>query len=180
MKAMLAAAVLLLAPAAANAQTAPAPAAAAPAATAIYDKALVNGWQNWSWATVELSADAGAHKPIKVEAKGWQALYLHHDPFDTTPYRGISLLIQSTGGEASFRIVAVVGGKPVTDPKSPAGAEPIPLGKVVTVTPGGWKQVQVSLRDLGVEKKQIDGFWIQNATAQDAPPVYVADVSLMQ
>lgn len=179
MKLLIAAAAALAAiPASAMAQTTPAP-AADPIAT-VYDKELGPGWQNWSWATVELSADAGAHKPIKVEAKGWQALYLHHEAFDTTPYRGITMLLQSTGGDATYRIVAIVDGKPVIDPKTATSSDPQPLGHVVTVSPGGWKQVQVSLLDLGVDKARIDGFWIQNATGQDAPPLYVADVTLMK
>lgn len=174
---ILVAAIALLTPAAAQAQTAPAAPAPAADASVVYDKALGPGWQNWSWAKVELSSEgAGARMPIKVEAKGWEAAYLHHDPFSTAPYRGISLLLQPVGGPAKVRVVAVVGGKPVPDPAQPD----VPLGHIIDITPGGWKQVQVSLKDLGVDKATIDGFWIQNATPDPAPTFYVADVKLMQ
>lgn len=172
------AAALLLAPAAAIAQAGADAAADSPAN--IYDKQLGPGWQNWSWATTELSVDAGAYKPIKVEAKGWQALYLHHDPFDTTPWRGITLMMQCPGGETQFRVVAIVGGKPVIDPATAKDAEPQPLAHLVKANAAGWNKVQISFHDLGIEKKQIDGFWIQNASGNDAPPVFVAAISLVK
>jgi hypothetical protein len=179
MKSMLTAAALLLVPAMANAQTAPAPApaAAAEATMVVYDKALGAGWQNWSWGKTELSVDAGARKPMKLEAKAWEAIYLHHDAFPTAPYRSLNLLIQSVGAEADVRVVAIVGGKPIlenpasTDPNSP------PKGKTVHVKPGGWTEVVVPLGQLGADKITIDGLWIQNASASDSPPIYVADIA---
>jgi len=175
----LAAAAVLLSPVAAMAQTTPKPApAAVPAIDAtVYDKAFASGWQNWSWAKTEVSSpDGGARLPIKVEAKGWEAVYLHHDAFSTTPFRGVSMLLQPVGGAGKVRVVAIVGGKAVPDPANPSQ----PLGHVVDIAPGGWKQVQVSLKDLGVEKSTIDGFWIQNATADPSPTFFVAEVKLMQ
>ena len=182
-----AAAALLLAPVAAVAQTAPAPATPAPAAApamapVIYDKALAPGWQNWSWAKTELSVEsAGARKPIMVDAQGYQALALHHAPFDTTPFRGVSMLIQSVGGEAQVRLIALVGGQPIPDGTNMgADGKPQPKMKIISLKPGGWTQVQVPLRDLGAEKTTIDGFWVQNNSGQPAPHFYVADVKLIQ
>ncbi len=36
------------------------------------------------------------------------------------------------------------------------------------------------LKLLGAEKATIDGFWVQNNSAADAPTFYVADVKLVQ
>jgi hypothetical protein len=187
MKYLVAAALLLAAPA--SAQTSkPAPAASAasaapatagPIAASVYANALAPGWSNWSFAATEVGVDTGgARKPIKVEAKGYQALYLHHDPFSTAPFRGLSMLIQSVGGEARVRIVAVVGGKPIEDATKPAtGGQPALMTKVVSVKPGGWSKVVVPLAALGADNKQIDGIWVQNDSADPAPNFYVADIA---
>src|SRR5712675_3772534 len=70
----------------------------------IYADALANGWQNWSWATVNLSntqpVQAGSAS-IAVNAGAWQALYLHHNAFDSSLYTGLTFWIHggSTGGQ---------------------------------------------------------------------------------
>ena len=56
---------------------------------AVYTDALVNGWQNWSWATVNLSNTTPVQSgtdSISVSAGPYQALYLHQTAFDSTPY----------------------------------------------------------------------------------------------
>jgi len=174
MKALIAAAAALLFPVAAMAQTA-APAAAAPAADSvanIYGTALGPGWQSWPWkdTTTELSAEIGsARKPIKVQPGPWGALYLHHDPFDTTPYRGISFLIQSAGAPMKVQVMALVGGK-VVEGKS----------KVIDVAPGGWKLVTFALADIGADKAQLDGLWFQNYSAQPGPTFYITEIALKE
>lgn len=175
MKKLLAAAMLLAAPIAAQAQTAAAP-AATEAPMVVYDKAMGPGWQNWSWGKTELSVEAGgARLPIKLEAEGWQAIYFHHDAFSTAPYRSLNLLIQTAGGEAEVRVVAIVGGKPILE--NPADASSPPKGKTVKLSKPGWMQLQIPLGVLAAENITIDGIWIQNATGAKAPNLYVADVS---
>lgn len=181
MKSLIAAAALLLVPAAAMAQTTPAPAPAADPAATIYDKALGTGWQNWSWAKTELSADIGSpRKPIMVEAQGYQALYLHHEPFSAAPYRAISMLIQSVGGEAEVRVMAFANGKPIPDgAKVGADGKPEAKSKLIKVAPGGWTKVLIPFGELGIVKgTMIDGFCVQNSKGEPAPHLYVADIML--
>lgn len=183
MKLLIAAAALLAAPAA-FAQSDPgdahkpkpaAPAAAVvaapavdPALAAVYTGALGEGWQNWSFATVELSVDIGSpRKPIRVSAEGYKALYLHHAAFYTAPYRGISFLIQGTVAGGQVRVIAVANGKPIEGKQ-----------KLVKIAVGGWVKVVASLAELGAENKEIDGFWIQNDSGEPLPPFYVADIAL--
>src|SRR3569833_1122053 len=48
----------------------------------IYDNTLKNGWQNWSWATTNLSNTSPVHSvstSLSVTATAWQALFFHHD-----------------------------------------------------------------------------------------------------
>lgn len=185
MKSLIVIAGLFFAPAAAMAQATPAP-AAAPAAAAdpiatVYDKALGTGWENWSWAKTELSANTGsARMPIKVEAQGYQALYLHHAPFSAAPYRGISMLIQAVGGDAEVRVIAIANGKPIPDgAKIGADGQPEPKMKIIKVVPGGWTKILVPLGELGIGKgTMIDGFWVQNNKSEPAPHLYVADIML--
>ena len=181
MKFLIAATALLASPAAfaqtdpgdAPAKAKPAPAAlpaADPAIASIYDKKLGEGWQNWSFATVELSADIGSPRlPIKVSAEGYKALYLHHAPFSGAPYRGLSFLIQGTGAGGKVRVIATSGGKPIEGKM-----------KLVEVKPGGWTKVTASLAELGAASIEIDGFWIQNDSGEPMPNFYVADIALTQ
>lgn len=136
----------------------------------VYGTALGSGWENWSWAKVELSSEVqgSQRKPIRVEAGPYQALYLHHAPFDTTPYKSVAMLIQGMdGGTQQLRIVAVVDGKPLD-----AQAYP------VTLPASGWKKVELPLARIGADKKQIDGLWVQNATDKPIAPFYVTEIAL--
>lgn len=180
MRFLIAAIALLAAPAALAQQNPddvaakPKPAAPAlpaidPAIANIYSNQLGAGWENWSFATVELSVDAGSptRKPIKVSADGYKALYLHHAPFSGAPYRGISFLIQGTGAGGKVRVIATSGGKPIEGKM-----------KLVEVKPGGWTKVTASLAELGAASVDIDGFWIQNDSGEPMPNFYVADIAL--
>jgi hypothetical protein len=188
MKALVIAVALLLVPGAAWAQDdpprpkPPKPVEVPPPGpeAGVYNMALGPGWENWSWAKTELSVDIGsAKKPIMVDAQGYQGLYLHHAAFSTAPYNGVSMLIQSVGGDAEVRIIAIADGKPIPDgTKVGADGQPQAMMKVVTVKPGGWTQVVIPLKQLGAENKTIDGFWVQNNSGQPAPHFYVADVAL--
>lgn len=172
MKALIAAAAALLIPVAASAQT---PAPAAPAADSvanIYGTTLGPGWQKWDWQNtiVELSVDVGsARKPIKVQPGPWGALYLHHDAFDTTPYRGISFLIQSIGAPMKVQVIGLVGGKAI-EGKS----------KVIEVAPGGWKLVTFALADIGADKVMLDGLWFQNFSAEAGPTFFITEIALKE
>lgn len=172
MKALIAAAAALLFPAAASAQTA-APATAADSVANVYGVALGPGWQSWPWTgtTTELGVEltGSARRPIKVQPGAWGALYLHHDPFDTTPYRGISFLVQVIGAPMKLQVMGLVGGK-VVEGKA----------KVVDVAPGGWKQVTFALRDIGAEKVQLDGLWFQNFSAEPGPTFYITEIALKE
>ncbi|WP_448660171.1 hypothetical protein ACPVPU_06590 [Sphingomonas sp. CJ99] len=162
------------APASGQQAAAPAPQPAPATGVAdIYGTALGDGWQNWSWAKTELSVElnGSTRRPILVDPQaGWQALYLHHDPFDTTPYRGISMLLhgRSVGGQ-KIKIVAIADNKPIDE-----------AGHSVTLTANGWTKVVVPLDALGAGNRMIDGFWIQNATPDAIPYFYAAEIKLEQ
>ena len=118
----------------AAAQDAPAPAVAKP--MPIYANALASGWQNWSWAKTRLSVgvEGAARKPIAVDAEPYASLYLHHEPFSTTGYRTLNLLVQSKATDAEVKLFLL----------TPDG-KPIGAGKVVKIGNTGWTKVEVLL-----------------------------------
>lgn len=177
MKMLIAAAALSLLPATALSQAAARTAPASEPMT-VYDKALSPGWQNWSWARTELSADIGsARMPILMDAQGYGGLNLHHDPFSTAPYRALHMLIQVVGGPAQVRVLATVGGKGIPDGDRMEGGYPVTKMKLVKLAPGGWTEVLVPLGVLGAENTTIDGIMVMNDSGEPAPHIYVADIS---
>src|SRR6185503_13604502 len=93
----------------------------------IYADSLVNGWQNWSWATVNLDNTSPVHtgtRSASVNADAWEAIYLHHDAFDTGGYSDLVFWIHggSTGGQL-LQVQALLSGTAqtaVTLPPLPA------------------------------------------------------------
>jgi hypothetical protein len=148
--------------------TAQSPPAAATPEKLIYDTALADGWQNWSWAKTTLSTELGGstRKPIKVEAGPWQALYLHHEPFSTAGWTKLTFLIQGSAAGGEVRAFALIDGKIVSD------------GYLVKLGNSGWTQVEIPLVTLGAEGKLVDGLWWQNASGADLPKFFVTDIRL--
>jgi hypothetical protein len=134
----------------------------------VYENTLGEGWENWSWAKTELGLElsGSVRKPIKVEAEGWQALYLHHAPFNTTGLRKLSFLIQGSAPDREVRVFMLTEGKPTGE------------GKLVKFSNTGWTKVEVPLATLGVDEKVVDGIWIQNTSDQVLPKFYVTEIKL--
>lgn len=130
----------------------------------IYDDELRNGWQNWSWAKVDLSVPAGGAKPIKVQGEPWSALALHRDAFVPTGYTKLTFSINggAQGGQ-SLMIKAMVDGNPVDS------------NYVIQPKAKTWTQVEVPLKELVAEGKAIDGIaWQGQATAYS--PYYITRI----
>jgi hypothetical protein len=134
----------------------------------VYDNGLGTGWENWSWAKTEVAIEltGSPRKPIKIEAEGWQALYLHHEPFNTSGLRKLGFLIQGSVPDREVRVFTVSDGKPNGE------------GKLVKFSNSGWTKVEVPLATLAAEDKVIDGLWVQNASADVLPKFYVTEIRL--
>src|SRR5260370_26230923 len=112
-----------------------APSAWAQADQLIYADSLTNGWQNWSWATVNAANTSPVHSgtsSFSVSATAWQAISLHHAAFATAPYTELVFWIH--GGSAGAQHPHVRGrlrGPPQTPPPPPPPpprhALPIPI-----------------------------------------------------
>lgn len=134
----------------------------------VYENALGDGWENWSWAKTELGLEitGSPRKPIKVEAEGWQALYLHHAPFNTKGLKKLNFLIQGSEPDKEVRIFMLGEGKPIGE------------GKLVKFSNTGWTRVVVPLATLGADEKLVDGIWMQNTSDQALPKFYVTEIKL--
>lgn len=139
-----------------------------PASMVVYENVLGQGWENWSWAKTELGLEitGSPRRPIKVEAEGWQALYLHHEPFNTQGLRRLGFLIQGSTPDKEVRVFMLSDGKPNGE------------GKVVKFSNTGWTKVEIPLAVLDSADKLIDGIWLQNPTPDTLPKFYVTEIRL--
>lgn len=139
----------------------------------IYNDSLADGWQNWSWASVDTGSTAAAHNgsaSIAVTASAWSALYLSYvnTPINSASYGKISFWANGgpTGGQ-TVKISALLNG--VAQPG-------VNVGPLVANT---WTKYEVSLSVLGAANSTtLNGFWFQEGTGADQPVFYVDDVSL--
>ncbi len=136
----------------------------------IYADALQNGWQPWGWAGMDLACTSPVRdgRSIRVSAGPWQALYLHHAPFNTGRWGSVTFWIYG-GSQAGQRlwVKALRNGAP---------QPPVPLGPLPA---GQWQSVTVSLRDLGVANvPDMDGIWVQNATGATLAPFSLDEIAL--
>ena len=139
----------------------------------IYTDSLQNGWQNWSWATVNLANPSPVHSgtdSISVTAGAYQALYLHASAaFDPSGYTNLVFWINGglPGGQW-LQVQATLNGSAVN-----GGIQLAALSK------NSWQQVNAPMANLiPAGQSQIDGFWIQDTTGTTQPTFYVDDITL--
>ncbi|MGH7952428.1 MAG: alpha-L-arabinofuranosidase [Limisphaerales bacterium] len=139
----------------------------------IYTDNLVNGFQNWSWATVNLENTSPVHSggnSISVtDVANYQALYLEHSDFDTAPYESLDFWIN--GGASGGQTVQATG---LLDG---AAQTTYPLGRLHT---NSWQHFIIPLSTLGVANKtNFSGLWIQSSVSSAQPTFYVDDIQLI-
>lgn len=136
----------------------------------IYTDSLQNGWENWSWAAVNLNNTNPVHSgqaSISVNSAAWQAFYLHHAAFSTAGYSNLSFWIHGgTSGGQRLQVQATINGTPQTAfALSPLAAN-------------SWQQITIPLASLGVANATMDGFWIQDLSGTTQPVFYIDDIAL--
>jgi len=136
----------------------------------IYDNALENGWNDWSWATVNLANTTPTHSgsdSISVSAAQWDAVYLEHADFDTTPYTNLTFWINGgpTGGQ-TLQVAALLA------------TVPQPVVTIGPLAPNTWQQITITLAALGAANQTtMDGIYITEAGAGQ-PTFYLDDITL--
>jgi alpha-L-arabinofuranosidase len=138
----------------------------------IYTDNLVNGFQNWSWATVNFANFSPVHSgaySIAVTDGGNQGLSFQRSDFSTAPYTSISFW--ANGGSSGGQHVQVYG--TLDDNGQTAHALP-------ALTANTWVQYTVPLSTLGmVNATNCSGFVIQGTSGGAQPTFYVDDVQLV-
>lgn len=138
----------------------------------IYSDQLNNGWQNWSWASVNFSSTTLVHSgknSIAVTGTGgYQALYLECPDQSTQAYQAISFWIN--GGPKGGQQLLVKS----TLSNISGIAYNLPPLKANT-----WQQVVVPMYGVGAGSvNNFDGIWIEDRSGNAQPTYYVDDVSL--
>jgi alpha-L-arabinofuranosidase len=138
----------------------------------IYTDNLVNGFQNWSWATVNLANFSPIHSgaySIAVTDGGFQGLSFQRSDFSTAPYASISFW--ANGGGSGGQHVQVYG---TLDDNGQAAVS------LPALTANTWVQYTVPLSTLGmVNATNCSGFVIQGTSGGAQPTFYVDDVQLV-
>ena len=140
----------------------------------IYTDSLQNGWQDWSWATVNLANTSPVHSgadAISVTASNtssdWQALYLDVSAMDDSSYTNLSFWVNGGSGGQSVEVEGLLNGSP----QSAVQIGPLPTNQ--------WKQIYCSLTALGVaDQTDFTGFWLQAEGDSPVPTFYVDDITL--
>jgi len=118
----------------------------------IYADSLQNGFQDWSWASVNLLNPSPVYAggdSISVTAAQYQALWPYHAPFGTTPYASLSFWINGgAAGASGLQVMGVVN-------STEQAVYNLPILPANT-----WLQFNVPLTALGVANvTNCEGFW---------------------
>jgi len=137
----------------------------------VFSDNLMEGWQNYSWATVSFSNTSPTHTgsaSIAVTAKGYEAVSFHHSALNTAAYQTLRFWINGgTAGGQPLQVNGLRAGKAQTA---------VVLSALQANT---WNLVTIPLSDLGVANvSDFDGFWIQSTSGTTLPTFYVDDVDL--
>ena len=146
-----------------------------PADQIIYTNSLQNGWQDWSWAAVNVASAVQAHSlPDSISvtcnnsSSDWQALYLAIPAMSTSGFTNLSFWINGgVAGGQQVQALAIVNGSPQTA---------LPIGPLPT---NAWKQINLSLSALGAANvPNLTGFYLQGEGTSPLPTFYVDDIVL--
>jgi hypothetical protein len=142
----------------------------------VYTDSLQNGWVPYGWATINYANATPAHSgsnstsvKINSTASNWDAIYIHHDAFDSAPYTNLTFWINGgTAGGQQLRLQAILG----------STAQPgVLLGPL---SANAWQQITVSLAALSAANRpDLTGFWIIDAIGAPQPVFYLDDITLV-
>ncbi|MEK0317439.1 glycoside hydrolase family 44 protein [Cohnella sp. 56] len=144
----------------------------------VYGDNLAEGYDNWSWGTVNLNSETTVHggqRAIRFVPRWWQGVYIDHDEgYQASDYYGFEFYIH--GGELGGQKLRFV----VQDMNAILGSvvldELLPDG----VKPGVWQKVTVRLADLGITEGFFDSFVIQAWDWKEQEAVSIDDITLLK
>lgn len=137
----------------------------------IFDDRLSDGWEDWSWATVDWTVASpvrsGANA-VSVTAAAWDGFYLHHAAMNTAGFTNLAFWIH--GGAAGGQRLLV---------QAIRGTNEQPVCSIPALA-ADWQQISIPLATLGVSNVvDFTGFWIQDRSGTAQPVFYLDDLALL-
>jgi alpha-L-arabinofuranosidase len=137
----------------------------------IYTDGLVNGFQDWSWASRNLANTSPVHagaKSISVSASAWQGLSFHQNDFDLTLYTNLAFWAHGgSGGGQRLQIYVDYGSS-----SAPAYA-------ISALSANTWQQFTIPISSLGVATKtNVNRITFQLTSSGTSGTFYIDDVQL--
>ena len=144
----------------------------------IYEDALTPEFDDWSWATRDLSSEAYVHSgesAIEMLPRWWQGVYFNREEsLAVGDYYGFEFWIHGGGaGGQSIRFVVqelnTILGSVVLDDVLPKG-----------ILADEWQKVTVRFGDMGIESGYFNAIVFQAWDESVQQPVYIDDVKLLR
>ena len=143
----------------------------------VYDDALQNGFQNWSWAVNDPASTATVHagaRAFRFEPDSWSAMYLHSDAgVIASRYRTLRFWIFATGVGGQRIDVAFYDGTLAQGRVSVATLLGGPL------VAGRWQEVVVPLANVGLSAGTVRDVYFQDMSGANQDAVVVDDIRLV-
>jgi hypothetical protein len=139
----------------------------------VYGDGLAAGWDNWSWATVNLAAASPVHSgshSIAVTFGGWTGLYLHNANPNTFGATHLRFFVHGGGvggQQMNLFLNLVINGQNTNGPGF----------SVPTPPANAWEDVQTPLSTLNPTGAPVTGITWQDATGGSQPTLYIDDIS---
>ena len=144
----------------------------------VYTDSLVNGFQDWGWATHNYANTSPVHSgsdsvSVTIATTNYDGLQIYHPDLDSTSYTSLSFWIN--GGASGGQQLQVYGLLHVGDTAN-VWQLSVSLGKLQTNV---WQQFTILLSALGVANKtNFTGFVIQSSIGAIQPMFYVDDIQI--
>jgi alpha-N-arabinofuranosidase len=144
----------------------------------IYTDNLVNGFQDWGWATHNYANTSPVHSgnnSVSVTiATQYEGLQIYHPDFDSTPYDNLNFWIH--GGTSGGQKLQVYGLLHIGSTPNAGQQIYFSLGTLQT---NSWQQFTIPLSALGVaNKSNFTGFVIQDRIGAAQPTFFVDDIQI--
>ena len=145
----------------------------------VYTDHLVNGFQNWGWATLDYAntntVHSGSNSVAVTMSSGYQGMQVWHSDLDSSLYTSIRFWMNGgTSGGQHLQVYALLH---VGSSQNSTG----PVKVALTAPPANnWQQYTVTLASLGVASvTNFTGFAFQSTVGTAQPTFYVDDIQLL-
>lgn len=149
-----------------------------PASMVIFDDALSDGWQNWSWDSItdfELTAPLfqGSHTIAFLPTAPYAGFWLRSEtPFDTSDYSAVRFALRALAPGQQYAVY-------LTDANNAPLSDPLPLANYGgDPSNAGWSLYQIPLTDLKGARREIKGLVIKEFSGSAQPAVFIDDIRL--